>query len=135
MTRKLLITCSVLGMIFVLSFPVHAEVKPANVLTLEETLWELQDEIIEGVDHIGFYEDNIYACNDAISFLCLPLPYSEYSDFYIVSFFSWEVSSDVIDMGFDGIAFPVVGIGFLITDEKNFSLLIKSDDNWNPFPF
>lgn len=136
MVRKLLMACAVMGMVFMVSFPANAgDVVPANYLTLDDTLWELQNDIIEGVDHIGFYEDNIYVCNSVTITLCLPLPYSEYDDFFVISSLSWEISGDIIEIGFNGFAFPLLGIGFLITDEGDFSMLIKSDNDWNPFPF
>jgi len=131
MLRKLLMACVVIGMVFMLSFSASAGVETANLFSIDDTLWELKDDIITGVDQIGFSEDNIYVCN----VVCLPLPNSEYTDLFIVSFFSWEVSGDIIEIGIGGIVFPLVGIGFLITDDGDFSLLIKSDDDWTPSPF
>lgn len=137
MMRKLALAGLVMGMVCLVSFTAHAAgvVAPANYLTLDDTLWELQNDSMEGIDHIGFYDDNIYACNSVAITLCLPLPYSEYDDFLIISFFNWEISGDSIEIGFNGVAFPILGIGFLITDEGDFSMLIKSDNDWNPFPF
>jgi hypothetical protein len=60
--RKLVLAAVVMVVLCVMSLPAHADaLSPANYLTLDDTLWELQNEIIEGIDHIGFYEDNIYA--------------------------------------------------------------------------
>jgi len=135
MLRKSFIICAAIGMVLVLSLPVIAKVETTGLFTIDDTQWELQNGIITGVDSIGFSEDNIYVCNSDVIELCLPLPNSEYTDLFIVSFFSWEVSGDIIEIGIGGIVFPLVGIGFLITDDGDFSLLIKSDDDWTPSPF
>ena len=137
MMRKLVLTGMIGGMVCMASFTAHAAgvVEPARYLTLDDTLWELQNDIIEGVSHIGFYGENIYACNSRAITLCLPLPYSEYDDFLIISFFKWEISGDIIKIGFNGIAFPLLGIGFLKTETGDFSVLIKRDNDWKPFPY
>ena len=133
MLRKTLMIGAVMGMILVCSMPAMAGVETAGLFSIDDTQWELQNGIIAGVDSIGFSEDNIYVCSGTGTFqLCLPLPNSEYTDLFIISFFNWELSSDIIEIGINGIAFSLVGVGILITDDGDYSLLIKRDDNWTP---
>ena len=89
MLRKTLMIGAVMGMILVCSMPAMAGVETTGLFSLDDTRWELQNGIITGVDSIGFSEDNIYVCSGTGTFqLCLPLPNSEYTDFFIISFFS-----------------------------------------------
>ena len=135
MMRSIVLAGMIMAMVCLGTLPANAdEVSPDSYLTLDDTLWDLQNEI-DGLEQVGFYEDNIYACIDAAFTLCLPLPYSEYEDYIIISSFNWEISGDIIEVGFTGIAFPILGIGFLMTDDGDFSMLIKSDNDWNPYPF
>ena len=129
MLRKIVMTFAVIGLIFMVSFPANADdVETTNFLTLDKTLWELQRDLVIGMDSMGFYQGSIYMCGGG-GYFCIPIS-TNYVDLMGISFFNAGT------IGIRGVLFPLVGIGFAMSENEGFTTMTKIDNNWSSgFPF
>jgi len=120
-----------IGLIVIfLSAPCLAQPEIEGLFSINNTLWELLD--ISSYS-IGISDDVVYFCETN---LCLPVPDSKTKDMLIVSTFRAGATSGTEEVSIDGVAFPLIGLGYGIvctsTTGCNSTFMMKTDDNWIP---
>ncbi len=133
MLRKLLMTCVVIGMVFMLSFPAHADDAETTTFdSLDNTLWESKNAILWDTHHLGFYDDMIYMCYMVDECLSCEQVGTNYIDLGMVSFFHVVIPDNKISYDISGLLFPVMAKGFIIRKNAgcHFIRMIRFD--WTP---
>ena len=80
------------------------EIQPADIFTLERTLWS------DGTGYIGFYRGEVYSCEIRNGTMCTPYLDGNYVDLFWIGLPSFFNLVDVFLVG-RGWAIPILGIG------------------------
>ena len=120
-----------IGLIIVfLSTPCLAQSEIEGLCSINNTLWEFLD---LSPYSMGLSDNIIYFCETDV---CLPVPNSKIKAVLIVSIFSAGASSGTEEVSIDGLAFPLIGLGYATvctsTTGCDSTLIKKVDDSWIP---